>query len=244
MEEEEERKVFFVNFSKGQSNDLDKFIKILDDSCQKKLNTSNMTLRKVNEDDIMGIMLKIYTHIEEGDGSPIIFLIQRITNFDYKDIPILHKSLDKGHYSIVIPTYKSLIEIDSMNYTGYYHMILYNHKQLFVQFMINAVMDSELKAYLPCEILELISDLDYYPISYREGVRRFCVSLKRLYLYNKSQKFVAVEFRNLYNSLVEVLKSCMPRGDVKIEDRFIKAVLDKDYVFKIPKSMVDMVVIK
>ena len=142
MEEEEEKKVFFVNFSKGQSNDLEKFIKILDEGCQKKWSTSNMTLRKVNEDDIMGILLKVYTYIEEGDGSPIIFLIQRITNFDYKDIPILHKSLDKGHYSIVIPTYKSLIEIDSMNYTGFYHMILYNHKQLFVQFMMSAVMDS------------------------------------------------------------------------------------------------------
>ena len=61
---------------------------------------------------------------------------------------------------------------------------------------------------------------------------------------NKGDKFVSVEFENLYNSLVEVLRSCMPRGDVKIEDRFIKTVLDKDYVFKIPKSMVDMVVIK
>jgi hypothetical protein len=57
----------------------------------------------------MGILLKIYIHIEEGDGSHKIFLIQRITNFDYKDIPILERSLDKGHYSIVIPTYKSLI---------------------------------------------------------------------------------------------------------------------------------------
>lgn len=52
-----------------------------------------------------------------------------------------------------------------------------------------------------------------------------------------------MEFRNLYNSLVEVLKSCVSNGNVKIDDRFIKTVLDEGYTFKIPQSMVDMVVI-
>lgn len=55
---------------------------------------------------------------------------------------------------------------------------------------------------------------------------------------------VPVEFAHLYEAIVDVLKSCIPRGDVKIEDRFIKTVLDKDFVFKIPKSIVEMVVIK
>lgn len=64
MEEEELRKVFFVNFSKGQTLDLESFMKELHMGCEKKWSTSNMTLMKVNEDDIMGILLKIYTYIE------------------------------------------------------------------------------------------------------------------------------------------------------------------------------------
>ena len=63
MEDDECRKVFFVNFSKGQTHDLDIFIKLVCESCNTKWGKQDIYLIKVYEEDIMSILLKIYTYI-------------------------------------------------------------------------------------------------------------------------------------------------------------------------------------
>ena len=200
-------------------------------------------MQYINEEDIMGMLLKMYTVIEEGDGTPIIFMVKKITAFDYADVPVLHKSLDRGSYYIIIPTFKELTEIDTLNYTEFNYMELYNQKQLFVQFMLHALMDSELKAYLPSDVLNLITDMDYYPISFRENIRRFCTCLKRLFFANGG-KFVPVEFLSIYDIINSVLMSFSIHGNFRMEEKFIRAVLDQEYVFKVPKSLVERELLK
>lgn len=66
MEDDERKKCFFLNFSKGQTHDLDIFLKFFIDSSQAKWKKFNISIIKIYEEDIMGILLKIYTYIEEN----------------------------------------------------------------------------------------------------------------------------------------------------------------------------------
>lgn len=58
--------------------------------------------------------------------------------------------------------------------------------------MAQVAMDSTIKAYLPPQILNLISDLDFYPTSYRESVRRFIISYKKFLIYNNKHNIKLV----------------------------------------------------
>lgn len=53
------------------------------------------------------------------------------------------------------------------------------------------MISSDIKPYLPSEVLTLISDMNYYSISYHESCRRFRYCLERsLMLYKKERTYV------------------------------------------------------
>lgn len=47
-----------------------------------------------------------------------------------------------------------------------YHYKLYNSKDLFCKYLYNCLVNPTIKPYLPSEVLSLISDIDFYSISF------------------------------------------------------------------------------
>jgi hypothetical protein len=57
--------------------------------------------------------------------------------------------------------------------------------------MYECMAQKHIKAYLPEGILTLISDMDYYSISFRESCRRFCFCLERaMMMYPRERTWV------------------------------------------------------
>ena len=62
--------------------------------------------------------------------------------------------------------------------------------------MFECVSKEQIKAYLPSQVLGLISDMDYYHLSYAESCRRFAYCMERsLMIDRRPRKFV--EFDDL-----------------------------------------------
>ena len=88
-------------------------------------------------------------------------------------------------------TFEGEVESQAHPHFEKYHISLYNSKELFCQFVYECVAQPTIKAYLPAGVLTLISDMDYYSISFRESCRRFRYCLQRA-LMLAHQKFTWV----------------------------------------------------
>jgi dTDP-D-glucose 4,6-dehydratase len=109
---------------------------------------------------------------------------------------------------------------------------IFEHKQLFCEFMYKCICDPEIKAYLPRESVKLINDFDDFPITYFEGCRRLihCIhKLEVLKLKNQKQfKHVAIDemFGALEKSFNQVFKPFKGHNE-HVRKKYIKCTLDE-----------------
>lgn len=82
---------------------------------------------------------------------------------------------------------------------------MYNSKHLFAQYLYECIISDKIRAYLPPEVLSLITDMDAYPLGYQESCRRLEYCIIRSYqIYPKERPKIDVQ--KLITFLILVIK--------------------------------------
>lgn len=97
-------------------------------------------------------------------------------------------------------------DVESLSHTHYekYHISLYNPKELFCQFVYQCMAKPSIKAYLPEGVIRLITDMDYYSLSFRESCRRFCFCFERALMMVHRER-IWVDFDGLITLIEEII---------------------------------------
>jgi hypothetical protein len=109
-----------------------------------------------------------------------------------------------------------------------YHISLYHPKDLFCQFVYQCMANKQIKAYLPDGILTLISDMDYYSLSFRESCRRFRYCFERSHMLNHRER-TWVDFDGLITMIEDVIskKFKLYCGYKNSLEKIIKVILSE-----------------
>ncbi len=129
-----------------------------------------------------------------------MFLCTRPTDLTPKNVFLFDKALKNKKILIIIPTYENInkftYESDKQNQCqiSFFYRVFFDPQRLFIMFLHEIVLSKKVLVLLPCEFLKLLEDFEFYPISYREMVRRFIFLMeKNLLLQNKSRKEVKTQ---------------------------------------------------
>lgn len=93
-----------------------------------------------------------------------------MTDLSEHNLYCFEKALKEKRFAAVMSTFATFEgESESMSHVQYekYHISLYNPKELFCEFVYQCMARKAIKAYLPEGVLTLISDMDYYSLSFR-----------------------------------------------------------------------------
>jgi DNA relaxase NicK len=119
------------------------------------------------------------------------------------------------------------------------HYKLYNAKELFCQYIYECLASPVIKPYLPPEVLTLVSDMQYYSLSYKEACRRFRFCVERgLMLYKKERTWV--DFVELVKIIETALQKAIKdyhgfKGIAK--EKLLKAILTDEEGIHIPEKV-------
>jgi hypothetical protein len=124
----------------------------------------------IDASEVREIVLQIYMFLEENPELYVgVFICQQVTDLSEENIYLFEKGLKGKRFVVIAPTCETFdgdIEYSSNSYIKF-HQSLYNPKELFCKYMYECVAREDIKAYLPMEVLSLISDMDSYSISFR-----------------------------------------------------------------------------
>jgi hypothetical protein len=132
----------------------------------------------------------------------VVFIVNEITDLDEYNLYCFKKGLRGKKFLLIICSHH-YFEKEIHNDNEYYqtfHYQLYNPKELFCQYLYACLASPAIRPYLPFQVLKLITDMNYYSLSYHESCRRFQFCVERsLMLYRKERVFV--EFDKLVNAI-------------------------------------------
>lgn len=144
----------------------------------------------LNKSQVREIVLHMYIYLQENPQLQlVVFIADSITDLDEKNIGCFQRGLRNKKFVAVLSTFNSFqnkIENNLQNFQKY-HYKLYNSKDLFCKYMYSCLINPFIKPYLPSNVLSLISDIDYYSISFHESCRRFMYCLERSLLIGKKE---------------------------------------------------------
>jgi hypothetical protein len=99
----------------------------------------------------------------------VVFIIGAISDLDERNLYCFEKGLKGKSFVAILPTFsnfESKHETALVNFEKY-HYKLYNSRDLFCKYLFHCLASPVVKPYLPPQVLSLISDIDYYSISFR-----------------------------------------------------------------------------
>ena len=197
--------IFPVQLHKNQEHELEQFLGLLEkEMLVRKEEVFPVRRGKMVEErkegdridvvflqgtEIRDLVLHMYIYLEERPSHElVVFIAREITDLSERNLYCFEKALKDKRFISVMSTFSTFEgEVESLSHTHYekYHISLYHPKELFCQFVYQCMARQDIKAYLPEGILSLISDMDYYSLSFRESCRRFCFCLERTLMLTK-----------------------------------------------------------
>ena len=83
---------------------------------------------------------------------------------------IFSKGITNINFVAFLPTYSTFAddnyEAENKLKLDKFQTHIYDAKWLFSKYIYNCIKNLEIKAYLPLEVLNLVTDIDYYHLSY------------------------------------------------------------------------------
>lgn len=144
-------------------------------------NSRKVNVMKGEFDEIRTIALRLHQKYKgiQVDNDLMIYCNTTITNLSPSNSYIFEEGLTDCNCMLILPTYHNF-ELCNYYISSKIELIpisLYKNRELFCEFFYRCICDPRVMAYLPAGSLELIADLEAFPISYSEGARRliFCI---------------------------------------------------------------------
>jgi len=108
------------------------------------------------------------------DGKPdfkfYVYIINEVTDLSEDNLYLFSKGITNKNFVVFLPTF-STFEEDVYEAVNKFQMekfmtTIYDSRSLFAKYVYICIVKPNIKAYLPKEILDLITDMDYYNLGY------------------------------------------------------------------------------